>query len=326
MKQPKYTSEQLRQQFEDYLENEAFAGFPEVLIQPTKHILQIKGKRIRPMLLLTACQAFGGDVQSAMGPAATVEVFHNFSLVHDDIIDEADIRRGQPTVHKVFGTYKAILAGDAMLIHTYNLLQKGPSEKLPELLPVYNQVAMQVIDGEQHDVDFEDLPEVTAEEYMKMIEYKTSVLLAASLHLGSIIGNASKEDQKLIYDFGLKLGLAFQIKDDYLDSFGDAATFGKRIGGDILMNKKTYLLVTALGLAGQKDRQTIFDLFEEKDEEKKITAMLALFEKLGVRQKTYTRMEELYKEAIHSLNALSITDEAIKPLLDLANSIYHRSF
>ncbi|MCF6342023.1 MAG: polyprenyl synthetase family protein [Bacteroidales bacterium] len=326
MTKPKYTSEQLRQQFEDYLENNAFADFPEVLIQPTKHILQIKGKRIRPMLLLTACQAFGGDVTSALGPAATVEVFHNFSLVHDDIIDEADIRRGQPTVHKVFGTYKAILAGDAMLIHTYNLLQKGPADKLPELLPVYNKVAMQVIDGEQHDVDFEDLPEVTAGEYMKMIEYKTSVLLAASLHLGSIVGGASTADQQLIYDFGLKLGLAFQIKDDYLDSFGDAATFGKRIGGDILMNKKTYLLVTALDLAGQQDRQAIFNLFEEKDEEKKIAAMIKMYEKLGVRQKTYARMEELYKETMSALNALSIDEAARQPLLDLAESIYHREY
>lgn len=326
MAQTKYSSEQIKQQFEDYLENKAFASFPEVLIKPTKHLLQIKGKRIRPMLLLTACQAFGGDIKRALGPAATVEVFHNFSLVHDDIIDEADIRRGEPTVHKVFGTYKAILTGDAMLIHTYNLLQKGPAEKLSELLPVYNKVAMQVIDGEQHDVDFEELPEVTSEEYMKMIEYKTSVLLAASLHLGSIIGGANKEDQRLIYDFGLKLGLAFQIKDDYLDSFGDADTFGKRIGGDILMNKKTYLLVTALGLAGQQERKAIFDLFEEKDEEKKIASMLEMFEKLGVRQKTYARMEELYREALHSLNALSIDEAARQPLLDLANSIYHRKF
>ncbi len=326
MTQPKHSSEELKQQFEDYLENKAFAGFPEVLIKPTKHILRIKGKRIRPMLLLTACQAFGGDAKSALGPAAAVEVFHNFSLVHDDIIDEADIRRGEPTVHKVFGTYKAILAGDAMLIHTYNLLQKGQLEKMPEILPVYNKVAMQVIDGEQHDVDFEDLPEVTAEEYMKMIEYKTSVLLAASLHLGSIIGGASKEDQQLIYDFGLKLGLAFQIKDDYLDSFGDAATFGKRIGGDILMNKKTYLLVTALSTADEKDRQATFELFEEKNEEQKIDKMKAMFEKLGVRQKTYARMEELYKESLKSLGALSIGEEARKPLLDLAESIYHRDF
>ena len=326
MTQSKYSSEELKQQFEDYLENKAFAGFPEVLIKPTKHILRIKGKRIRPMLLLTACQAFGGDAKNALGPAAAVEVFHNFSLVHDDIIDEADIRRGEPTVHKVFGTYKAILAGDAMLIQTYNLLQKGPSDKLPEMLPVYNKVAMQVIDGEQHDVDFEDLQEVTTQEYMKMIEYKTSVLLAASLHLGSIIGGANKEDQKMIYDFGLKLGLAFQIKDDYLDSFGDAATFGKRIGGDILMNKKTYLLVTALSIANDKDRQAIFDLFEEKNEDKKISEMLAMFEKLGVRQKTYARMEELYNESLNSLNALSIDDEVRKPLFNLAESIYHREF
>jgi len=185
---------------------------------------------------------------------------------------------------------------------------------------------MQVIDGEQHDVDFEDLQEVSAAEYMKMIEYKTSALLAVSLHLGSIIGGATKQDRQLIYDFGLKLGLAFQIKDDYLDSFGDAATFGKRIGGDILMNKKTYLLVTALGLAGQQDRHTIFNLFEEQNEENKISTMLEMFEKLGVRQQTYARMEELYKEAMNSLNALSITEEARLPLLDLANSIYHREF
>lgn len=320
------SAEELRKQFEDFLENKAFTGYPEILLNPTKHILQIKGKRIRPMLLLTACQAFGGNVCDALGPAATVEVFHNFSLVHDDIIDEADIRRGEPTVHKVYGTYKAILTGDAMLIQSFRLLQKSPPEKLAALLPVYDQVAMQVIDGEQHDVDFEDLPEVTIEEYMKMIEYKTSVLLAASLHLGSIIGGASRRDQQLIYDFGLKLGLAFQIKDDYLDAYGDVATFGKRIGGDILMNKKTYLLVTALGSADELDRQAIFKIFDEKDEDLKISQMLKMFDRLGVKEKTFRRMEELYNESMEALNALSIDKDVRQPLLDLANSIYHRSF
>lgn len=326
MVQSKHSSEELRKQFEDYLKNKAFIGYPEILIKPTKHILQIKGKRIRPMLLLTSCQAFGGNVSDALGPAATVEVFHNFSLVHDDIIDEADIRRGEPTVHKVYGTYKAILTGDAMLIQSFRLLQKSPPEKLAALLPVYDQVAMQVIDGEQHDVDFEDLPEVTIQEYMKMIEYKTSVLLAASLHLGSIIGGASANDQQLIYDFGLKLGLAFQIKDDYLDSYGDVATFGKRIGGDILMNKKTYLLVTALNKADEQGRMEIFNLFDEKDEDLKISQMLEMFDKLGVKENTFQRMEELYNESMLALNSLSIDEEARQPLFHLANSIYHRSF
>lgn len=326
MTQIKYSSEELRLQFENYLEKDAFKGYPNVLLQPTNHILQIKGKRIRPMLALTACQAFGGNVKDALGPAAAVEVFHNFSLVHDDIIDEADIRRGQPTVHKIFGTYKAILTGDAMLIQTYNLLQNSPADKLAELLPVYNKVAMQVIDGEQHDVDFEDLPEVNVQEYMQMIEYKTSVLLAASLQLGGIVGGASKSDQQLIYNFGLKLGLAFQIKDDYLDAYGNVATFGKRIGGDILMNKKTYLLVTALSTASDEDRQIIFKLFDEKDEERKISQMLQMFEKLGIKDKTFSRMEELYNESLEALSGLSIDKSDRQPLLELANSIYHRSF
>ena len=217
MSKENYTNKELLELIEQYLAKEALIGFPDVLLEPTQHILQMKGKRIRPVMLLTACQVFGGDLNNALGPASAVEIYHNFSLVHDDIIDVADKRRGKPTVHKVFGLNKAILAGDAMLLHAFIQLSKGPEEKLVDLLQVFNKATSEVIEGEQYDVNFEDIPEVTEDEYMLMIKLKTSVLLAASLQLGAIIGGASVEDQQNIYDFGLNLGLAFQIKDDYLD-------------------------------------------------------------------------------------------------------------
>lgn len=320
----KYSYKQLLTQFENYLEDQAFDGFPEVLAASTRHIMQIKGKRIRPLMLLTACQAFEGNIEEAMGPASAVEIYHNFSLVHDDIIDEADTRRGQPTVHKVYGLNKAILTGDAMLLHSFLQLSKGPVDKLANMLTVFNKATSEVIEGEQHDVDFEDLPEVTESEYMMMIEYKTSVLLAAAVQLGAIVGGASESDQKNIYDFGLNLGLAFQIKDDYLDSYGDAKTFGKRIGGDIVQNKKTYLLITALKNADENGRQEIFDVFEEKNEEVKIKRMLGLFDRYNVKAKTYAAMEELYDKSLESLNALSINESAKQPLLDLAEMVYRR--
>lgn len=324
MNKTKFTYQQLLTQFEDYLETQAFNGFPEVLLEPARHIMHIRGKRIRPLLLLTACQAFSGNIAEALGPAGAVEIYHNFSLVHDDIIDEADKRRGQPTVHKVFGLNKAILTGDAMLLHAFIQLSKGPEKILGELLKVFNKATSEVIEGEQYDVDFEDIPEVSEADYMMMIKYKTSVLLAASVQLGTIIGGASEADKKHIYDFGLNLGLAFQIKDDYLDSYGDGETFGKRIGGDIVQNKKTYLLITALKNAGDSERKRIFELFEEKDEQVKISNMLALYDRLDVKGQTFSKMEELYGKAMESLNALSLEEEARKPLLELAEMVYQR--
>ena len=324
MNKTKFIYQQLLAQFEDYLETQAFNGFPEVLLEPARHIMHIRGKRIRPLLLLTACQAFNGNIAEALGPAGAVEIYHNFSLVHDDIIDKADKRRGQPTVHKVFGLNKAILTGDAMLLHAFFLLGKGPEKILGELLKVFNKATSQVIEGEQYDVDFEVIPEVSEKDYMMMIKYKTSVLLAASVQLGAIIGGASEADKKHIYDFGLNLGLAFQIKDDYLDTYGDGETFGKRIGGDIVQNKKTYLLITALKNAGDSERKRIFELFEENDEQVKISNMLALYDRLDVKGQTFSKMEELYGKALESLNALSLEEESGKPLLELAEMVYQR--
>jgi geranylgeranyl diphosphate synthase type II len=319
-----YTISQLQNLFETYLQNEAFTGFPEVLFESTNHIMSMKGKRIRPVMLLSACQAFGGVIEQAFGPAAAVEVYHNFSLVHDDIIDEADIRRGKPTVHKVFGLNKAILTGDAMLLHSFVLLKRSPEKKLSETLSVFSKATKEVIEGEQYDVNFENIPRVSEKDYLLMVKLKTSVLLAASFQIGAIIGNASKEDQQNIYDFGLNLGLAFQIKDDYLDCYGDEKTFGKKIGGDILMNKKTYLLVTALNIAGSDTQNKIFDLFNEINEEKKIAGMLHLYNEIGVKEVTFSKMEELYKKSIESLNKLSIGEKQKVSLLELAEMIYHR--
>lgn len=322
----RHSDDELKVIFEDYLFTKGYENFPEVLYKPALQIMKMKAKRLRPVLLLTACEAFGEDIAKALDTACAIETYHNFTLVHDDIIDEADIRRNETTVHKAFGVNKAILTGDAMLLHAIHLLNKAPRDKHFALLTAFEKVAAEVIEGEQYDVDFEDIPEVTLDEYLNMIRLKTSVLLAAALHMGAIIGNASPEDQKHIYDFGEKLGLAFQIKDDYLDTFGDQKTFGKRIGGDILQNKKTYLLCLSLTKADEAQRREIFNVFEEKEEEKKIEAMKAIYEQLNVHKDTFAIMEKFYDEALESLDALSIGKAQSQRLYEMAESIYKRSF
>jgi geranylgeranyl diphosphate synthase type II len=320
-----FSISELQGMMETYLDKEAFSGFPGVLFESTNHIMRMKGKRIRPVMCLAACQAFGGNIKEAMGPASAVEVYHNFSLVHDDIIDEADIRRGTPTVHKMYGLNKAILTGDAMLLHSFVLLKKGPDDELSAMLNVFSKATTEVMEGEQYDVNFEEIKEVSEEEYMLMIKLKTSVLLAAAFQIGAIIGNASPEDQQKIYDFGLNLGLAFQIKDDYLDCYGDEKTFGKRIGGDILMNKKTYLLVTALISADAKTKNKIFSIFNEKDEKKKIAGMLSIYDDLDIKEATFSKMEELYQQSLMALDQLSIDKQSQMPLYRLAEMVYQRT-
>ena len=231
---------QLLEMYEQKFSN-TFNNNPTSLYQPVNHIMSIKGKRIRPLLLLIANDMFGGNVQQALFPAYAMEVFHNFTLVHDDIMDNADIRRGEPTVHKKYGLNAGILAGDVMLAYTYKYLTDIPVAYVQPVLQLFNKTAIEIFEGQQTDIDFESRNDVAEAEYLKMIEYKTSVLLACSLQTGAILAGASLPNQQLVYDFGLNLGLSFQIKDDYLDSFGESAKVGKRIGGDILQNKKTLL-------------------------------------------------------------------------------------
>lgn len=312
--------------FEDYLFNEAPKGFPPVLLDAAMQILRMKAKRIRPIMLLTACEAFGGDYRKALPAAAAIEFYHNFTLVHDDIIDQADIRRNATTVHRAFGVNKAILAGDAMLLHAFHLLHAGQETVEVDLLRTFEQTAAQVIEGEQYDVDFEDRESVRLDEYIEMIRLKTSVLLGAALKMGAIIGGASNADREAIYHFGLNLGLAFQIKDDYLDSFGDQKTFGKKIGGDILQNKKTYLLCVALKKADQEKRDAIFSLFKEKNEQRKIEEITKIYKQLEVDKETFETMESYYQRALDVFETLSIPVSARARLLDLAQWIYHRTY
>lgn len=313
-----------RVRLEDFLSNNEFPKEPLRLYESVSHIMNIKGKRIRPLLALASCELLGGDVEKALAPAAAVEIFHNFTLVHDDILDASEIRRGKPTVHMKYGENQAILAGDAMIPWAYDMLMKNDPDNLADLMRVFNKVCKEVIDGQQLDIDFETRLDVQEDEYITMIGWKTSVLLAASLQLGAIVANASKADQELIYDFGLNLGLAFQIKDDWLDTFGTSAKVGKRIGGDILNNKKTYLLVTALNKASDEQMETINQLFEESDEQKKIDGFMEIFEELKVSEAAQAKMKELYDKALFALDSMSVKAEEDGFLKELAREVYNR--
>ena len=321
-----HTSEELYKIYQDTFSTDHFDFEPKGLYEPVKHIMSIPGKRIRPMLCLMACEMFGGNIKDALYASFAMEVFHNFTLVHDDIMDKADIRRGHPTVHKVFGTNAGILAGDAMLSYAYKYLCMSPVASLPEVLDVFNKTSIEIYEGQQLDVDFETRLDVTEEEYIKMIEYKTSVLLACSLKVGAIIAGAKKDDQDRIYNFGLSLGLSFQIKDDLLDTFGEQAKVGKRIGGDILNNKKTFLLINALKKANDEHKEHLLHLMDEKNEDKKIAEVKEIFNLYHIESYTQDRIEKYYQDSITHLNAIN-TDENSKSIIrQLAEKIHGRDY
>lgn len=322
-----YTLQELTFQFEKQFTREnTFNSKPRELYEAVEHIMSIKGKRIRPALLLMACDMFDGDVNMALNPAFGIEVFHNFTLVHDDIMDKADIRRGEPTVHKLYGLNRAILAGDVMLIYAYQYFSKVPTQYFHELVQVFSKAATEIMEGQQMDMNFEERINVTEEEYLKMIEYKTSVLLAAALQIGALIGGAGKRDQELLYQFGLNLGLSFQIKDDYLDTYGAGEKVGKKIGGDILQNKKTYLFITALRNADPEQRKKMLALLEETDEDLKISGILGLFDETNVPQITEAKIEELYRISIQSLDEVSVPEAKKQALRQLAEQVYNRDY
>jgi len=294
---------------ENYLEQYSLKNFPGNLTDSAHHIMTLDGKRLRPIMVLMSYLSYDKDYEKALNAAIAIEVFHNFTLVHDDIMDEAKVRRGQVTVHEKYGVNKAIVTGDAMLPHSYNLLTSGNEDKAADLLAVFSKMAIEVMEGQQYDMNFETTDHVTPEEYMEMIKLKTSVLFGASMEIGAIIGGAPKEDRSKLYDFGLYTGLAFQIMDDYLDAFGDPKTFGKKVGGDILLNKKTFLLTNAMKMATPEQKQRIETLFNETNEDKKITEFKALFTEMGLPEICVSKMEELHRTALDRLYATSISTE-----------------
>ena len=298
-------------EFSQHLEEFNSFSEPKTLYQPISYILSLGGKRLRPVLTLMTTDIFRGNHKEALNAALCIEVFHNFSLIHDDIMDDAPLRRGQQTVHEKWNLNTGILSGDAMLILSYRLLESYKNEQFKSLMTLFSETALQVCEGQQYDVDFETRNDVTIDQYIKMIAYKTAVLVAAAMKMGAIVANASLSDQNSIYEFGKYLGIAFQLQDDYLDAFGDAETFGKQVGGDIIENKKTYLYLKALDLGNDNQKKILRELFnsDPNTSEEKINTVKEIFESSGAVTQTKVAIEAYTNKAFSVLETLAISDE-----------------
>lgn len=313
-----------KEDIENFLEERALDSFPSNLADATHHIMTLNGKRLRPIMVLMSANGFGVSNADSMSAAISIEVFHNFTLVHDDIMDKAKLRRGKVTVHEKFGVDKAIVTGDAMLPHSISLLTKDNEDKAADLINCFLKMAKEVMEGQQYDMQFEEQEEVTVDEYMNMIRLKTSVLFGCACEIGAILGNASEDDRRKLYDFGLYSGLAFQIMDDYLDTFGDE-NFGKRIGGDILLNKKTFLLVNALQKASLEQKAQIEKMYAIEDEELKISGFQELFREMGIPQIALDAMEELHNKSVSAIMASSLSEEDKHRVMELGEVMLRRT-
>lgn len=298
---------------------------PYGLYEPIEYTLASGGKRLRPRLVLLAAEMFGGKEEKVLPAALAIEVFHNFTLLHDDVMDKADIRRGRPTVHVRWNDNTAILSGDQMVIEAYTLLSRVPADRLSETLRLFNKMATEICEGQQYDMEFEGREQVSIEEYMQMIRLKTSVLLATALQIGAYIAGANAAQQQALYEYGINIGLAFQIQDDILDVYGDPRTFGKAIGGDICCNKKTYMLLTALQRADDETRAELEQWLQTQDKsDEKIQAVTDIYTRTGAREVCETVMQLHTHEALSQLNALPQND-ATEQLRKLAEKLVMRT-
>jgi geranylgeranyl diphosphate synthase type II len=303
-----------------------FGTRPVELYDPIRYVLALSGKRIRPVLTLMASELFSGDYKKALYPALAVEVFHNFTLLHDDIMDKAPLRRGQATVHEKWNDNIAILSGDVMLIRAYELFLKSDHPELKRILHKFNACAAEVCEGQQLDMNYETKAVVSEDEYIEMIRLKTAVLLAFSLELGAILGGAKQEYCEQLYGFGINIGLGFQLKDDLLDVYGEADKFGKQVGGDIISNKKTYLLIKALELAKGETLKELEHWLSLKTfvSEEKVIAVKRIYEKLGIRELGEQKMNRYFDIAINTFDELDIVMERKQPLLMLSRLLIAR--
>ncbi|PCE66772.1 polyprenyl synthetase family protein [Sediminicola luteus] len=317
-----------RNDFEAYLNEQIQLQEPEGLYAPIKYIMNLGGKRMRPVAALLAAEICGGTRQEAMAAALAVEVFHNFSLVHDDIMDDAPLRRGQETVHEKWDINTGILSGDAMLIRAYTLVECYPAEKFKDLVSLFSTTAMEVCEGQQYDVDFEERDDVTVAEYLHMIRCKTAVLLAGSLKMGAITAGASQKQQNLLYDFGVQVGMAFQLQDDYLDVYGNPETFGKQPGGDIIENKKTYLYLKCLEQLPQNQAWELAQLYtlKPKDPAPKIETVTQWMSQSGAAEATKAEMQAYTEKAFALLDELDGETEKIGLLRQMAEGLLVREF
>lgn len=321
-----HTIEDYRREFVAHLKEKVKTKEPINLYEPIHYILGLGGKRLRPVLALMSAEIFGTDYKKAMDAALAVEIFHNFSLVHDDIMDAAPLRRGKETVHIKWDVNTGILSGDAMIITAYQLFEGYDNGTFKKLAKVFSKTALKVCEGQQYDMDFETRDDVTIPQYLKMIEYKTAVLVAGAMKIGAIVASASVEDQNNIYEFGRNLGIAFQLQDDYLDAFGDPKTFGKQVGGDIIENKKTFLYLKALELATKKQQQELGHLFsiQPNDATVKIETAKQIFVASGAAELTQKKIENYTKKAFSILNSLDIVPDKKKLLFDFGHQLMNR--
>jgi len=306
-----HTIYQYQEFLSDYLQSQYETKEPRNLYEPIHYILDLGGKRMRPVLTLMSAEVFDADYKKALPAALAVEVFHNFSLVHDDIMDDAPLRRGHETVHEKWNLNTGILSGDAMLILAYQYFEQYEPLIFRDLAKLFSKTALEVCEGQQWDVDFEERTDVTIAEYLKMIQYKTAVLVAAAMKMGAIIAETSVENANLIYDFGLNLGLAFQLQDDFLDAFGNPETFGKQVGGDIIANKKTYLYLKAVAFSNDEEAQELKSLFsiQPEDNTDKIERVKALFNSSGASKATQDAIQDFTFKAFQTLDKMNISTE-----------------
>ncbi|WP_161891419.1 polyprenyl synthetase family protein [Pontibacter russatus] len=304
-----------------------YGEHPVELYEPIRYIMALGGKRIRPMLVLLAAKMYDEDVEKALLPAAAVEVFHNFTLMHDDIMDKAPLRRGEQTVHEKWNANTAILSGDVMVVRAYQLLLGVEQTKLAQVLELFSETAAQVCEGQQLDMNFERREQVSIQEYIHMITLKTAVLLGFSLEMGAILQNAPIADAEHLKDFGINVGIAFQLRDDLLDVYGDKAKFGKQVGGDILSDKKTFLMLTALEQANAAQRQTIIGWRDKTDSSialEKVDAITAIYNQLHIRHQTEQQIDSYFRKALHHLDAVQLPEERKSTIRGLALQLMER--
>lgn len=318
---------QYQQLISDYFDALLLTKEPKNLYEPIQYILHLGGKRMRPVLTLMATEVFDVDCKEALAAATAVEVFHNFSLVHDDIMDDAPLRRGNETVHEKWSINTGILSGDAMLILAYQHFEDYEPAIFRELAKLFSKTALEVCEGQQYDVDFETRDDVTIPEYLKMIEYKTAVLVGAAMKMGAIVAKTSEENANCIYDFGLNLGIAFQLQDDFLDAFGDPETFGKQVGGDIIENKKTYLYLKAMEFANAGEKEQLSHLFsiQPNDNTDKIHSVKDIFTTTGASQATQKAIQEYTFKAFETLEKMNISVDKKAVLKSFGENLMNRN-
>ena len=319
-------AEELLVKVNDFLDNLKYDRKPSGLYDPVKYVLSMGGKRIRPVLMLLSYGLFKDDVESVLMPACALETYHNYTLLHDDLMDNADMRRGHETVHRKWDANTAILSGDSMLVLAYERMAKCNPVYLSDVLHTFTETALEIGEGQQYDMEFETRNDVTEDEYIEMIRLKTSVLLACAQKIGAILAGASKQDQDNLYKFGEQIGLAFQLQDDYLDVYGDPKVFGKKVGGDIICNKKTYMLINAYNRADAEQRRELQHWMEAEtfNSDEKVAAVTAIYNKVGVDKLAIEKIAYYFEERKKYLDAVQVSDERKAELRLYAQKMMHR--